>query len=320
MLETINAISVSITAGDAERLRKDPRVLRVKKNMNGTVQTTQIYPGWGLGRLDQLNIGLNNQYIYNVDGAGQAIYILDTGLDLTNPTVAREFGSRAFVIWDVNGASEQDCIGHGASVVSIAAGNTLGLAKGATVVAAKITIGCTGNSSADTCVLAFNWLATNAPRGTIVNFSSGLSFGNYICGDTKIVQAVEDAIRAAYNAGIIMVVAAGNDGCNTANYTPTRMPETFVVGATDSSGLSVGYDARVSYSRVGSNISVFSPRSKVSAMNLNGDRGLVVGASFAAPYMAGMFAVGCQVVAPFCSSSSSASNSGVVYNGLKKLE
>ncbi len=46
-------------------------------------------------------------YVYTNTGAGREIYILDSGLDLSNPTVAAQFGGRASVIWDVNRGQTQ---------------------------------------------------------------------------------------------------------------------------------------------------------------------------------------------------------------------
>jgi hypothetical protein len=42
--------------------------------------------------MDRPNKALNSQYVYNASGAGQIIYILDSGLDLNNSMVAAEFG------------------------------------------------------------------------------------------------------------------------------------------------------------------------------------------------------------------------------------
>lgn len=129
IFETINAAGIQMSASEAEKLRKDPRVLRVEQNMTGSVQTTQLNPGWGLDRIDQSSINLNNQYIYNADGTGQTVYILDTGLDLTNPLVVAEFGSRATVSWDVNNSTGQDCNGHGTRVASLVGATSMGWRK-----------------------------------------------------------------------------------------------------------------------------------------------------------------------------------------------
>lgn len=317
IFESINAAHLLIDAGEAERLRQHPMVLRVDPDeISSTAQTVQTNPGWALDRLDQTTTALNSQHVYNANGAGRTIWILDTGLNLGYPKVAAEFGGRASVFWDVNGAGGLDCHGHGTQVASAAAGSTRGIAKGATVIAVKITVGCTKDSYASTWVAVFNWLAVNAPRGTIVNLSSAFSNGPNVCGGTVIVPAVEDAIRAAHSAGIIVVVAAGNDSCDAANYTPTRMPEAFVVGATDSSRLAFGQDSRASYSRYGSNVSVFAPGTNVSLIHFYGDAWINSGTSFAAPYQAGIFAVACQAAGSFCDT---VANAGVAYQGLRSI-
>ena len=300
IFEANNAAHLQIDSAQAEKLRADPRVLNVEQDrVVVAAQTVQNNPGWGLDRMDQPNTALNNQYVFNSNGTGQTIYVLDSGLDLINPIVAAEFGNRASVIWDVNGQGGGDCYGHGTQVASIAAGATYGMAKGATVIAAKINSGCTSGGLVSTSVLAFDWLAVNAPRGTIVNWSNGLR-GLTQC-QPAISTTLENSIRSAVNAGIIVIVAAGNDGCNTADFSPTRIPEAFVVGATDNSRLAFGQDARASFSRFGTNLSTFAPGNFVAAMNFNGQVASVQGTSFSAPYVAGLFAAACQNFAPFCS-------------------
>lgn len=314
IFDAINAAHLKVDADEANRLRKDPRVLRVERDMRTTAaQTVQLNPGWALDRLDQPLPPLNNQYVYNASGAGQTIYILDTGLTLANPAVAAEFGGRATVFWDVNNAGGLDCHGHGTQVASVAAGASRGLAKGATLIIAKITDACTRNSTVATAVLAFNWLAANAPRGTIANYSYGFQNANGACSPGIVSVDMENAIRAAHNAGIIVVVSAGNDGCDTNNFSPTRIPEAFVVGATDNTRFAFTQDARPTWSRFGANISVFSPGAQVAAINFDGSPVLTSGTSFSAPYMAGMFAVGCQVVATQATTCTNAPNAGTLY-------
>lgn len=77
--------------------------------------------------------------------------------------------------------------------------------------------------------------------------------------------------------------------------------EAFVVGATNQNRIVFAQDEKASFSRFGANISTFAPGQSVLALNFNGTQTTVSGTSFAAPYIAGIFAVGCQVAAPFCS-------------------
>lgn len=314
---TINAAHIKMDADEAKRLRNHPQVLSVTQNRKVRLGTTQYNPGWGLDRLDSSVPGQNGQYTYSSTGAGQTVYVLDSGLDLSNSAVAAEFGGRASIIYDVNGGNGADCHGHGTAVASIIGGNTNGVAKGVNLAIAKITDQCTRITNTDTWAMAFDWLAQYAPRGTIVNLSAGIelsSNGTPVCTSAPIFSGplqtiypdVEDAIRAAYNAGIIVVISAGNDGCNTAYYTPTRQPESFVVGATDNSRFTnvPPQDAKASYSRTGSNISTFAPGTNVNVLYYTGQQATWTGTSFAAPYISGIFAIACQAVAPYCATTS----------------
>ncbi len=306
IFETINAVHVMMDEDEAERWRKDDRVEYVEQDMIVTTGATQTNPGWGLDRLDEASVTLDNTYVYTNTGAGREIYILDTGLDLSNPTVAAQFGGRASVIWDVNGGTGADCHGHGTQVSSAAAGSTKGIAKGATVIMAKITTGCTKNSAVSTSVTAFNWLAANETPGTIANWSSG--FDNPGCGTPTISTSLENSIIGAHDKGIIVVVAAGNDSCNTANYSPTRIPQAFVVGATNNQLISSGKDAKASFSRTGTNISAFAPGESVALLNFNGVSGTNSGTSFSAPYISGIFAIACQAAGTLCNTAPTAAS------------
>lgn len=330
IFETINAAHLNIDEAEAARLREDPRVLTVTQDVRGNfAHDTQTNPGWALDRIDQaLPLPQDSKYIYpaNATGAGQTIYILDSGLTIPDSKIVAEFGSRATLVWDENNGYGFDCFGHGTRVASAAASKTYGTAKGATLKIAKITVACTGSTDPSTWIAAFNWLAANAPKGTIVNFSYGYQEASPgLCNLPPLIDTdVEAAIRAAHNAGIIIVVSAGNDGCNTANYTPQRMPEVFAVGGTSSVRFSTQQDGRYYeisglpsgpwQSRYGTNISGFAPAQAVQLLNWNGNPITGSGTSFAAPYISGLFAVGCQVLGTFCSSIQTGTDA---YNGMR---
>jgi len=306
ILEVDNALIVQMSAKEAHRLLGDDRVLSIEPSMEGSWTGTQNNPGWALDRVDEVSPLLDNPYNYTLNGAGRTIYILGSGLTLANAAMAAEFGGRASVLWDWNGGDGADFIGHGTMVASAAAGNTKGVAKGATVVVGKIANNATNAPSFDAIITALNWLAANAARGSIVNISAGLQTNPVNCNTPITYIPLENAIKNAHNAGIIVVVSAGNDGCNTANYTPTRIPEAFVVGATDNFRISSGKDAKAYFSRTGFNISTFAPGQAVNLINQNGTPVSVNGISFSAPYIAGVFAIACQAAGTLCNTASTA--------------
>ena len=304
IFEAINAVHIKMDAKEAERLSRDKRVLRVDQSIIGTLPATQTNPGWGLDRLDSGSPVLNGAYNYQYTGSGRTIYLLDTGLALSNSVVAAEFGGRASVVWDRNtGGNGDDCNGHGTEVASIAGGNTYGVAKGVTLIEAKLTYGCTNDVDVTSMIDVLNWLAAYAPKGTIVIPEVQLISGS--CAVSYRYGPLEQAVIAAHDAGIIVVLPAGNDGCDTANYSPVNISQAFAVGATRAYGLP-GVDRKWSYSRVGWNISAFAPGEFVPVMNQYGSATAVSGTSFSAPYVAGIFAIACQAAGTFCDSGDTA--------------
>ncbi len=273
---------------------------------------------WGLDRLDSVTPDRNNAYSYTKTGAGRTIWILDSGLALSNANVAAEFGGRASIFYDWYNSVPygDDCYGHGTEVASVAGGNTLGAAKGVTLKIVKITNwnipngGACGTppSGVDTIWQSLNWLATpgNASRGSIVNLSFGHS-NSFTCA-SYIDPNYDNVVKQMVNgAGLIVVESAGNFGCNVANFSMTHLPEVFVVGGTSGNALSLlggHYDALYSkggYStNTGVNVSAFAPAQDVSVMTKDGLTVTNSGTSLAAPYIAGMFAVGCEAYGTYC--------------------
>jgi subtilisin family serine protease len=314
IFDAINAVHVLADADEAEALRKDPRVLAVEPDrVLSPEATAQVNPGWGLDRLDQPSTALNNQYVYTYNGTGQTIYVLDTGLNLGNSRVATEFGGRATLFWDYSGGAGYDCQGHGTKVASAAAGATYGTAKGAKVKVIRISGDCIeGGSTSSVIVAALNNVTSVAARGDIINLSFGARNKDKSCipiYDT----AQENAVRAAYNKGIIVVTSAGNDGCDVKNFAVKRQPEAFVVGGTSTARFAYNQDARYTSSRYGSNIAGFAPGQSINTLDHNGGAVSVSGTSYSAPYVAGLLASVCQAIAPHCQTAAN----GVVYQGFK---
>lgn len=322
IFDAINAVHVLADADEAEALRKDPRVLSVESDrVIAPEATVQVNPGWALDRLDQTSTALNNQYVYTYNGTGQTIYVLDTGLNLANSRVAAEFGGRASIVWDYyNGAGWDsgdlggyDCFGHGTMVASAAAGATYGTAKGAKVKVIRISGDCTnGTSTSAIIAAALNNVSSVAARGDIINLSFGARNQDKSC--TPIYDtAQENAVRAAYNKGIAVVTAAGNDGCDVKDFAVKRQPEAFVVGATSTARFAYNQDARATFSRYGSNIAGFAPGQSINTLDHNGAAVSISGTSFSTPYVAGLLASVCQAIAPHCQTAAN----GVVYQGFK---
>ncbi|MEU9003297.1 S8 family serine peptidase [Streptomyces sp. NPDC048551] len=82
---------------------------------------------WGLDRIDQRFLPLDNNFSSHGSGQGVTAYIVDTGIDFTHP----EFGGRAVRGFDAigDGRSGADCNGHGTHIAGTVGGTTYGVAR-----------------------------------------------------------------------------------------------------------------------------------------------------------------------------------------------
>lgn len=226
-------------------------------------------------------------------GKGITIGFVDSGLVPTLSDFAGRLhpGSRDF---DGN-RPMNDVSGHGTAVAGIAAaardGNGMqGIAFESTIFMAKADNGCPTDCGFDRDAVADGIDAARAAGASVINLSIGGS------GDHQIW----DAATRAINAGIIIVVAAGNSGSsptvmasNLASLAPDQVIIVGGLGATNLDG-TINYDVPSIYtSQAGSYQSSFlaAPGWLNSATYLYGGIDRLSGTSFAAPVVSGAVAL-----------------------------
>ncbi|KAH7137708.1 peptidase S8/S53 domain-containing protein [Dactylonectria macrodidyma] len=244
--------------------------------------TTQLNAPWGLARISQKAGGNTGAfgagYYYDgTAGTGVRVYVVDTGIRTTHT----EFGGRA--VWGANfitGSPNTDENGHGTHVSGTIAGKTFGVAKLATVVAVKV-LDKNGSGTMSGLILGLNWAVSNAKsRGiankAVVNMSVG---GAY-------TASVNTAVKAATDAGLTVVVAAGNNGDDASLYSPSSAPSAITVGAVE------GTNFRTWFSNYGSLVDIFAPGSSIlSSYHLSDTSSrYLAGTSMASPHVAGLAA------------------------------
>lgn len=232
---------------------------------------SQSMPTWGLDRVDGVRDGVYN---YISTGSGVRIYIVDTGVDAAHP----EFGGRVTSGFDAFGEdlANTDCQGHGTHVAGIAAGSYFGVAKSATVVPVRV-LDCNGVGTTSTLTSGVEWILSNHGGGVgIVNMSLG---GEQ---DDK-VNAVTSRL---VDAGLVVVVAAGNAGQDACNYSPASARGAIAVAAVDMD------DSRASFSNYGSCVDISAPGVGINSANADNYSfsKKMSGTSQASPFVAGAIA------------------------------
>jgi hypothetical protein len=143
-------------------------------------------------------------------------------------------------------------------------------------------LGCSGSGSSSAIIAGINWCTNQAKQGGkwIINMS--------LAGGKN--SSTNTAVKNARQAGVIVAVAAGNNGKSACDYSPASAVEALTVGSTTSS------DNRSSFSNFGSCLDLFAPGSGVISLGLtsnpsNPNAKSLSGTSMASPHVAGAAAI-----------------------------
>ena len=194
-----------------------------------------------------------------IDGHGIGIAILDSGIYQAH----HEFLNRIAASVDFTGEGRtDDPYGHGTHVASIAAGNShvsygayTGIAPAANLINVRV-LDSAGEGSASSAIAGVDWCIANksAYNIRVINLSLGA-----VAVDSYSVDPLCQAVRRAFNAGIVVCVAAGNNGKDNSGHkvygaidSPGIEPSVITVGAANTFGTdSRSDDSVASYSSSG---------------------------------------------------------------------
>jgi subtilisin family serine protease len=234
-------------------------------------------------------------------GEGVVVASLDTGVDVTHPDLAGSWRGGANSWFDPYGqhpTTPTDLNGHGTSTMGVivggsAGGTAIGVAPGATWIAAKI-FNDSGSATTSGIHAAFQWILdpdgnpATADAPDVVNDSWASS--NPGCDVT--FQPDLQALRAA---GILPVFAAGNGGPSAGtSFSPSNLPEAVAVGATDNSDVIAASSSRGPASCGGSTDvfpDVVAPGVGIRTTERFDQYTVVSGTSMAAPHVTGAIAL-----------------------------
>lgn len=285
--------AIRVPRAAARVLARDPRVAFVEED--GMVSTATVQaspPSWGLDRIDQRDLPLDDRYRYSSSGSRSVhVHVIDSGIRVSHD----EFGGRAFIgqdFVDDDGDGDPgdienddpdssqpdgvDCYGHGTVVAGVAAGRRAGVAKRATIWSYRV-IDCYGTGTWSAVIAAVDAITLDGARPAVVNISLG----------GAVSAAANIAIRRSIATGLTYVVAAGNQDDNAANYSPSSVAQAIVVGGTTM------LDRRQAASNWGPLVDLFAPGEDITSASPYDDSILDVnsGTSLASPHVAGVAAL-----------------------------
>ncbi len=214
-------VQADVTKTEAQQIENSPLVDSVEKNynVNGCAETEQ---GSALTQwyLDAMNVGETSQTPENK----VKVELLDSGVSYVS---ALENVRHVSLIDDECGNPLfTDYNGHGTALAGLIAGNSEDF-KGVNPNAKLYDVQVLDNNlqaPISKIIEGIYWGIDNDVD--IINMSFGTDY------DSEILHS---AISAAYNAGIMLIAAAGNDSEAGVMY-PAAYPEVIAVGSTDSDG------------------------------------------------------------------------------------
>jgi hypothetical protein len=231
-----------------------------------------------------------------VDGTGQVIAVIDTGIDYLEPSLGGGFGPgfkvEAGYDFVDNDSDPFDVSGHGTSVAGVLAASPFdfngvhysGIAPNAKLIALRIAENPTDPTPNQLIENALEWVVNHRNQYgiTVVN----LSFGYGEFNNPTTTGPFSDEIAVLNKANVAVVCSSGNAGITSTQGTeyPSSDPNAISVGAVDSS------DVITSYTERGKTLDMLAPGQDIIAPTLAGFSSND-GTSFASPMVAGTAAL-----------------------------
>jgi len=276
----IPAVAAEIPDIAIENLRKNPNIAYIELDQPryiqgkmdlqaapGSVQPPQILP-WGVDRIDAERVWRKNE------GEGVNVAIIDTGIDPDHPDLMANIEGGFSAIPPAD--SLNDHYGHGTHVAgTVAAVNN---AIGVVGVGPRIDLWIIKASAGGILLLSdileayqFCIESWNDPDPNnniqVVSMSYG---GGYS-------KAEDEMLQTAWNQGIILVAAAGNEGGDVIY--PAALDYVIAVSAMNK------YDKITSWSNRGKEIDLAAPGSLIPSTYLRGTYATWSGTSMATPHV-----------------------------------
>lgn len=211
-------------------------------------------------------------------GSDVLAYIIDTGVSVNNP------GFQGRALLGPNFSTDLrnvDYIGHGTHVAGILGSRKYGVAKKIKMMSIKV-LDSRGGGSLSSVIEGLEF-SVNHMKENSLKAIANLSLG---APKSSILDA---AVQAAYEQGLLVVVAAGNNNMDACQTSPAGSPYSITVGAINDKT-----DEIAPFSNWGRCVDIFASGVEVESLNndrVYGNVQVLSGTSMASPIVAGVAAL-----------------------------
>lgn len=288
-LPFMNGVAIEVPEkAVAQMLQHKPGVAGVYEDVEMSLTKRTVVPivptqpaelmDWGVDIIDADVVWAGTD---GYTGAEVNVAILDTGIDEDHPDlVGNVKGGIGFVpreVWSTDGN------GHGTHVAGTIAAldneiGVIGVAHHANLYGVQV-LNKSGSGYLSSLLYGIDWAVEK--KMDVISLSLGFPVGTTL----ESLVGLKDRLDAAEYAGIVVVVAAGNDGSTSEIVYPAAYPTVIAVAATNAD------DTLAYYSNRGSFVDVAAPGTAIRSTYKNATYTTLSGTSMATPHVTGVVAL-----------------------------
>eukprot|EP01083_Nonionella_stella_P291336 991376_1 len=241
---------------------------------------TKEAKSWGLDRIDQPRFLDGSYSVPEANFSDVEVYIVDTGVASDHeeflPDQVRHLSCLGSVCRHRD--SGIDFTGHGTHVAGIAGSLRYGVAPGVPITDVQV-LEADGQGRLTSLILGLGFIyheCVNSGKKCIVNLSLGY---------TSVDELADSVVQSLTDAGILVVISAGNKAIDACGASPARVQSALTAGSMDVS------DHRSQFSNFGPCVDVFAPGTNILSVGSAGGTRYLSGTSMAAPHVSGTAAL-----------------------------
>ena len=167
-----NGFAATLTPAQLDALRDDPDVAYIAADATVQADGSQSPATWGLDRIDQRDLPLNNMLRVPRDRSRRARRTSST--PAFGPPTPSSADARSSGFDVIDGGAADDCHGHGTHVAGTIGGSTYGVAKKVRLVAVRV-LDCAGFGTVAGVIAGVDWVTNDHQAGdpAVANMSLG---------------------------------------------------------------------------------------------------------------------------------------------------